>query len=334
MTLRLKLKNASQGGQTFKNAVSIFAIVSLEQVVSSLGINCNNAMLWLFVPPCVLFIVSCLKSKNVTVLCNSRTSKMYALNFETLGRIVSAYLYISLPPLTWVVAAFLNTRIWLCYKVGFDECGKYKSCTKTEEYQWNLRARKAQAESQSIGLLILTGDLACLLLMNSFVVRPRVLYVFCGSSWSISRVFPLFFNVSVGLNVFRFSFFTQAMFLQSNEGSRRSSSSLLCLRFVIVLLFVSFLFTGCLSFSAVHWAVSHPFSLCCWVQPRSQGKVLGTRLVEFSFSFSSRCGESVRNALVLPIIFCQTGQGTGVRRSLARRHQRRDRELCHRARQE
>ena len=67
------LYNVFQDRSTFKNAVFVFVIVSLEQVVSRLGITCENATLWLIVPPSVIFVVSCLRSTNVTLLFNCNT---------------------------------------------------------------------------------------------------------------------------------------------------------------------------------------------------------------------------------------------------------------------
>ena len=149
---RGKLYNVFQDRSTFKNAVFVFVIVSLEQVVSRLGITCENATLWLIVPPCVIFVVSCLRSKNVTLLNCS-------LGLELGAQSYVALMYMTLPALTWIVAAFLDTKIWVCHRMGSEDCGVEMNCTLDEKYRRDEEKITLKAESQNIALLILTGIL-------------------------------------------------------------------------------------------------------------------------------------------------------------------------------
>lgn len=170
---RAKLYNVFQDRATFKNAVFVFVIVSLEYVVSRLGISCENATLWLIVPPCVIFVVSCLKSKNITLLLNCNTSKNCSLGLDFAAQSYIALMYMTLPALTWIVAAFLDTKIWVCHRVGFEECGVILNCTVEEEHRRNEEKRTFKAESQNIALLILTGILISIyfLIVKDTVVR-------------------------------------------------------------------------------------------------------------------------------------------------------------------
>lgn len=170
---RGKLYNVFQDRSTFKNAVFVFVIVSLEQVVSRLGITCENATLWLIVPPCVIFVVSCLRSKNVTLLFNCNTSKNCSLGLELAAQSYVALIYMTLPALTWIVAAFLDTKIWVCHRMGSENCGVEMNCTLDEKYQRDEEKRTLKAESQNIALLILTGILILnfILMLKRFVIR-------------------------------------------------------------------------------------------------------------------------------------------------------------------
>lgn len=140
---RSKIQNIFQDRSTFKNAVFLFVIISLEQVVSRLGIACENATLWMVVPPCVLFAVSCLKSKNITLLLNYKTSKKCSFGLQFAAQSYVALLYMTLPALTWIVAVFLHTKIWVCYRMGFDECRVALNCTMEEQHRWNEEKRTA-----------------------------------------------------------------------------------------------------------------------------------------------------------------------------------------------
>lgn len=156
---RMKLHNVFQDRSTFKNAVFVFVIVSLEQVVSRLGTTCENAMLWLIVPPCVIFAVSGLKSKNVTLLLNCNTSKNCSLGLEFVAQSYVALMYMTLPALTWIVAVFVDTKIWVCHRMGSEDCGVVLNCTLDEKRRRDEEKRTLKAESQNIALLILTGTL-------------------------------------------------------------------------------------------------------------------------------------------------------------------------------
>ena len=61
--------------------------------------------------------------------------------------------------LTWIVAAFLDTKIWVCHRMGFENCGVEMNCTLDEKYRRDEEKRTLKAESQNIALLILTGIL-------------------------------------------------------------------------------------------------------------------------------------------------------------------------------
>lgn len=172
---RGKLYNVFQDRSTFKNAVFVFVIVSLEQVVSRLGITCKNATLWLIVPPCVILIVSCLKSKNVTLLLNCNTSKNCSLGLEFVAQGYVALMYMSLPALTWIVAAFLDTKIWVCHRMGSENCEVAMNCTLDEVRRRDEERRTLKAESQNIALLILTG----ILILHVFSYASKTL---CSSS--------------------------------------------------------------------------------------------------------------------------------------------------------
>lgn len=156
---RVKLHNVFQDRAAFKNAVFVFVIVSLEHVVSRLGITCENSTLWLVVPPCVIFVVSCLKSKNFTLLLNCNTSKNCSFGVEFAAQSYIALMYMTLPALTWIVAVFIDTKIWVCHRMGFKECGVLLNCTLEEELRLHEEKRIFKAESQNIALLILTGKL-------------------------------------------------------------------------------------------------------------------------------------------------------------------------------
>ncbi|XP_031559828.1 uncharacterized protein LOC116296004 [Actinia tenebrosa] len=162
----VKLYTVFQDKKTIKNAAAIFAVVAFEQVVSKYGINCRNALLWLLVPPCVLFVVTLIKSKNVLLLMNSRTSKEKCLNIEMIGHGVAAFLYMFMPSIAWVISAFLNSKIWICYRAGFDECGVVRPCTKDEEFAWHRVQREAKSEAQNFGLLLLTGSVITLAIIT------------------------------------------------------------------------------------------------------------------------------------------------------------------------
>lgn len=97
-----------------------------------MGITCKNATLWLIVPPCVILIVSCLKSKNVTLLLNCNTSKNCSLGLEFVAQGYVALMYMTLAALTWIVAAFLDTKIWVCHRMGSKNCGVVMNCTLDE----------------------------------------------------------------------------------------------------------------------------------------------------------------------------------------------------------
>ena len=170
---RAKLYNVFQDRSTFKNAVFVFVIVSLEQVVSRLGISCENATLWLVVPPCVIFVVSCLRSKNVTLLFNCNTSKNCSLGLELVAQSYVALIYMTLPALTWIMAAFLDTKIWVCHRMGSENCGVEMNCTLDEKYRRDEEKRTLKAESQNIALLILTGILILnfILMLKRFAIR-------------------------------------------------------------------------------------------------------------------------------------------------------------------
>ena len=155
---RGKLYNVFQDRSTFKNAVFVFVIVSLEQVVSRLEIACENATLWLIVPPCVILVVSCLKSKNVTLLLNCNTSKNCSVGLKFAVQSYVALMYITLPALTWTVAAFLDTKIWVCHRMGPEDC-RVVNCTLDEKHRRDKEKRTFMAESQNIALLTLTGIL-------------------------------------------------------------------------------------------------------------------------------------------------------------------------------
>ena len=153
----MKLQNVRQNRTAFKHAVFIFVIISLEHVFSRLGITCENSALWLILPPLLIFGVSCLRSKNVTLLFNCETSKSCSCDMELVARSFVALLHLSLPAMAWLVAAFLNAKIWVCYKVGLKDCGVTETCTTEQEYRWNQERRAVESQSQIIALLILTG---------------------------------------------------------------------------------------------------------------------------------------------------------------------------------
>ncbi|XP_032240633.2 uncharacterized protein LOC116619693 [Nematostella vectensis] len=158
----VKLYSVFQDKKTIKNAFAIFAVVAFEQVVSKYGINCRNALLWLYVPPGVLFFLAVIKSKNILFLVNRKTSKEKCVSPEMIGYGVAAFLYLVLPSIAWIISAFLNTKIWVCYRAGFDECGVVKKCSDDEKFAWNMLQRDAKFESQNIGLLLLSGAIIAL----------------------------------------------------------------------------------------------------------------------------------------------------------------------------
>ncbi|KXJ12131.1 hypothetical protein AC249_AIPGENE5697 [Exaiptasia diaphana] len=164
--------------RTVKETINLilFSVVAFEQVVTKYGINCRNALLWLCVPPCVIFGITLIKSKNVRLLFNRKTSKKRCLDARMIGESVAAFLYMVMPSVAWVIAAFLNSKIWVCYRAGYDECGIVRSCSKQEEYEFHIKQRDAKSEAQTLGLLMMTGAVAALGLItwgnHLFCARP------------------------------------------------------------------------------------------------------------------------------------------------------------------
>lgn len=75
-----------------------------------------------------------------------------------IGHVVASFLYMFMPlAVAWVISAFLNSKIWICYRAGFDECGVVRPCAKDEEFALHRLESDAKSEAQSFGLLQLTG---------------------------------------------------------------------------------------------------------------------------------------------------------------------------------